>query len=111
MCFATTKMYTLAVVGDDTTLQEIHVQEDFAKTLPSPVDELFMFVLHSKYAKMATTRGKLYYVSGKIFKYLDLAAPSCGWRSIQDLAPATTWAGPDLNTYSYTTTLFIYLFI
>ena len=26
--------------------------------------------------------------------------------SYQDLAPATTWAGPDLNTYSYTTTAF-----
>ena len=26
--------------------------------------------------------------------------------SYQDLAPATTWAGPDLNTYSYTTTSF-----
>ena len=26
--------------------------------------------------------------------------------SYQELAPATTWAGPDLNTYSYTTTSF-----
>ena len=82
VCFATKKMYTLQVFGDDTNLQEVSLPDMIRKNLPSPVDELFMFVLHSKYAKMATTRGKLYYVSGNIFKYLDLAAPNSGWCSI-----------------------------
>ena len=90
VCFATKKMYTLQVFGDDTNLQEVSLPDMIRKNLPSPVDELFMFVLHSKYAKMATTRGKLYYVSGNIFKYLDLATPNSGWRSI--LVPVPTLA-------------------
>ena len=92
VCFATKKMYTLAVIGNDTNLQEISLPDMTRKTLPSPVDELFMFVLHSKYAKMATTRGKLYYVSGNIFQYLDLATPNSGWRSIP--MPLPTLASP-----------------
>ena len=78
VCFATKKMYTLAVVGDDATLQEISLPDNTRRILPSPVDELFM----ERYAKLATIGGKLYYLSGNIFQYLDLAAPDCGWCSI-----------------------------
>ena len=57
------------------------------KTLPSPVDELFI-----KNAKLAKIGAKLYYLSGITFQYLDLATPNSGWRSIP--MPLPTLASP-----------------
>ena len=76
VCFATKKMYTLAVVGDDATLQEISLPDMTRRTLPCPVDGWI------KCAKLATIKAKLYYLCGNIFKCLDLAAPNSGWRYI-----------------------------
>ena len=88
VCFATKKMYTLAVVGDDVTLQETSLPDrKTRKTLPSPQDELFI-----NYAKLAKIGAKLYYLSGITFQYLDLATPNSGWRSIP--MPLPTLASP-----------------
>ena len=88
VCFATKKMFTLAVVGDDVTLQETSLPDrKTRKTLPSPQDELFI-----NYAKLAKIGAKLYYLSGFTFQYLDLATPNSGWRSIP--MPLPTLASP-----------------